>query len=81
MALQDHATRPRNRLLRRWFDKHITTVLTVAVCAIAVGIVAFGASQIFAAHEQKAKRVFANTFRSIRCRCSSTMSKRSRSRR
>ncbi len=51
MALQDHATRPRNRLLRRWFDKHSTTVLTVAVCTIAVGIVAFGASQIFAAHE------------------------------
>ncbi|HTH75466.1 MAG TPA: EAL domain-containing protein [Trinickia sp.] len=51
MALQDHAARLRSRLLGSWFDKHSTAILTVAVCAIAVGIVAFGASQIFAARE------------------------------
>ncbi|MGN6317430.1 sensor domain-containing protein [Trinickia sp.] len=51
MALQDHAARLRSRLLGSWFDKHSTAILSVAVCAIAVGIVAFGASQIFAARE------------------------------
>lgn len=52
MALQDHGAKiGRTRLLRSWFDDNSTTILTVAVCAIAVGIVAFGASQIFAARE------------------------------
>jgi diguanylate cyclase (GGDEF)-like protein/PAS domain S-box-containing protein len=37
--------------LKQWLDEHSTTLATVAVCAIAVGIVAFGASQIFAARE------------------------------
>ncbi|RDV00721.1 EAL domain-containing protein [Trinickia dinghuensis] len=37
--------------MKDWLDEHSTTILTVAVCAIAVGIVAFGASQIFAARE------------------------------
>jgi len=52
VALQDHGAKiGRTRLLRSWFDDNSTTILTVAVCAIAVGIVAFGASQIFAARE------------------------------
>ncbi|MGG1949398.1 EAL domain-containing protein [Trinickia sp. NRRL B-1857] len=52
MALQNRAARiARNRLLKNWLDEHSTTILTLAVCAIAVGIVAFGASQIFAARE------------------------------
>lgn len=52
MALQNRAARvARNSPLKNWLDKHSTTILTVAVCAIAVGIVAFGASQIFAARE------------------------------
>ena len=54
MALQNRAARvARNShsLLKHWLDEHSTTILTVAVCAIAVGMVAFGASQIFAARE------------------------------
>jgi diguanylate cyclase (GGDEF)-like protein/PAS domain S-box-containing protein len=52
VALQDRAARvARGSLLKQWLDEHSTTLLTVAVCAIAVGIVAFGASQIFAARE------------------------------
>jgi diguanylate cyclase (GGDEF)-like protein/PAS domain S-box-containing protein len=37
--------------LKAWLDEHSTAILTVTVCAIAVGIVAFGASRIFAARE------------------------------
>jgi diguanylate cyclase (GGDEF)-like protein/PAS domain S-box-containing protein len=52
VALQDHAARgSRTRLIKRWLDENSTTILTVAVCAIAVGIVVFGASRIFAAHQ------------------------------
>ncbi|MGN6085709.1 sensor domain-containing protein [Trinickia sp.] len=52
MALQNRTERvARNTPLKNWLDEHSTTILTVAVCAIAVGIVAFGASQIFAARE------------------------------
>ncbi|WP_206957682.1 sensor domain-containing protein [Trinickia acidisoli] len=52
MALLNHAARvARNRSFRTWLDEHSATLLAVAVCAIAVGIVAFGASQIFAARE------------------------------
>jgi diguanylate cyclase (GGDEF)-like protein/PAS domain S-box-containing protein len=52
VALQNRAARiARHDLLKNWLDEHSTTILTVAVCAIAVGIVAFGASLIFAARE------------------------------
>ncbi|RKP48358.1 sensor domain-containing protein [Trinickia fusca] len=52
MAKKNHTARvDRSRVVRSWFDEHSTTIVTVAVCAIAVGIVAFGASQIFAARE------------------------------
>jgi diguanylate cyclase (GGDEF)-like protein/PAS domain S-box-containing protein len=52
VALQNRAARvARNKRFKLWLDEHSTTILTVVVCAIAVGIVAFGASQIFAARE------------------------------
>jgi len=52
VALQNRAARGRcTHLLRSWFDEHSTTLLTVAVCAIAVGFLVFGASKMFAAHE------------------------------
>ena len=52
MALLDHAARVgRTRFFRSRLAERSTTMLTVVVCAIAVGIVAFGASQIFAARE------------------------------
>ena len=41
----------RRESIMRWLDEHRTTLVTVAVCAAAVGIVAFGASQLFSAHE------------------------------
>ncbi|MGV2288253.1 EAL domain-containing protein [Trinickia sp. YCB016] len=52
MAAQDHAVGVnRIRMVKSWFEEHNTTILTVALCAFAVGMVAFSASQIFAARE------------------------------
>ena len=52
MALQNRAARAaRDSFVKNWLDEHSTAILTVAVCAIAIGIVAFGASRIFAARE------------------------------
>ncbi|TKC88392.1 EAL domain-containing protein [Trinickia terrae] len=52
MAGQDHAVGVnRIRKIKSWFDEHNTTILTVGLCALAVGMVAFSASQIFAARE------------------------------
>ncbi|WP_206996497.1 sensor domain-containing protein [Trinickia mobilis] len=52
MAALDHAVGVnRIRRVKSWFEAHNTTILTVGLCAIAVGMVAFCASQIFAARE------------------------------
>ncbi len=52
MAKKDHAVGVSQvRRIRRWLDDHRTTILTIGLCAVAVGIVAFCASQIFASRE------------------------------
>jgi diguanylate cyclase (GGDEF)-like protein/PAS domain S-box-containing protein len=52
VARQDHAARAdRTRIIKGWLDERSTAILTVALSAVSVGLIAFCASQIFAARE------------------------------